>query len=158
MDEVAGIFFFLFVVFLIFGLPVIFIVVGRSRERASLEDIARRENLHRQFPVVDVSFVPSGIVPVRGQLVHGQVVIASDYLKNLFAQYRQIFGGEMKSYQTMMQRAKAEARLRMIEEARKLGAVAVVNVRVETSQIGSSGRKAAAMSEVLCYGTAVFES
>ena len=91
----------------------------------------------------------------RGELVTGQVVIASDYLKNFFAQYRQLFGGEMKSYQTMMQRGKAEARLRMIEEAKRLGATAVINVRFETSQIGQARGKAAAMSEVLCYGTAV---
>lgn len=155
MDDAFGLLIGFFWIMMVLGLPVIFIVVGRVREKNHFEDLARREALHREFPVIGLSSLPAGMVALRGELVTGQVVIASDYLKNFFAQYRQLFGGEMKSYQTMMQRAKAEARLRMVEEARHLGAIAVINVRFETSQIGQARGKAAAMSEVLCYGTAV---
>ena len=155
MGDVTGVIFGLFWVLVVIGLPIAFIITGRIREKNHFEDIARRERLHREFPVVDISTLPAGMTANRGQIVTGQVVIASDYLKNFFAQYRQLFGGEMKSYQTMMQRGKAEARLRMIEEARRMGATAVINVRFETSQIGQARGKSAAMSEVLCYGTAV---
>ena len=155
MNDMAGVVFLSLWMLVVIGLPIAFIITGRIREKNHFEDIARREAIHRKFPVIDLSFLPVGMTASRGTLVTGQVVIASDYLKNFFAQYRQMFGGEMKSYQTMMQRAKAEARLRMIEDARKLGAVAVINVRFETSQIGQARGKSAAMSEVLCYGTAV---
>jgi uncharacterized protein YbjQ (UPF0145 family) len=155
MEDVAGIVFGLFWLLVVIGLPIAFIVTGRIREKNHFEDIARREAIHHGFPVIDISLLPAGMTASRGELVTGQVVIASDYLKNFFAQYRQLFGGEMKSYQTMMQRGKAEARLRMIEEAKRLGATAVINVRFETSQIGQARGKAGAMSEVLCYGTAV---
>ncbi len=155
MNDTAGVVFLLLWMLVVIGLPIAFIITGRIREKNHFEDIARREAIHRNFPVIDLSLLPAGMTASRSTLVTGQVVIASDYLKNFFAQYRQIFGGEMKSYQTMMQRAKAEARLRMIEDARKLDAVAVINVRFETSQIGQARGKSAAMSEVLCYGTAV---
>ncbi len=155
MRDATGIVFGLFWLLIVVGAPIVFIVVGRVREKNHFEDIAKREGLHHGFPVIDIAQLPAGMTASRGELVTGQVVIASDYLKNFFAQYRQLFGGEMKSYQTMMQRAKAEARLRMIEEAKRLGATAVINVRFETSQIGQARGKSAAMSEVLCYGTAV---
>ena len=138
MEDAAGIIFGLFWVLVVIGLPIAFIITGRIREKNHFEDIARREAIHHGFPVIDISLLPAGMTASRGELVTGQVVIASDYLKNFFAQYRQLFGGEMKSYQTMMQRGKAEARLRMIEEAKRLGATAVINVRFETSQIGQA--------------------
>lgn len=156
MDDLIGALFFIFWVLVVIGLPIAFIVTGRIREKNHFEDIARREALHRQFPVIDISLLPAGFEARRGEIVLGQVVIASDYLKNFFAQYRQLFGGEMKSYHKMMERGKAEARLRMIEDAKQKGASAVINVRFETSQIGQARGKSAAMSEVLCYGTAVF--
>ena len=156
MDDPIGVLFFIFWLLLIVGLPIAFIVTGRIREKNHFEDIARREALHRQFPVIDISLLPAGFEARRGEIVLGQVVIASDYLKNFFAQYRQLFGGEMKSYHKMMERGKAEARLRMIEDAKQKGASAIINVRFETSQIGQARGKSAAMSEVLCYGTAVF--
>lgn len=156
MDDLVGALFFIFWLLLVIGLPIAFIVTGRIREKNHFEDIARRDALHRQFPVIDISLLPAGIEARRGEIVLGQVVIASDYLKNFFAQYRQLFGGEMKSYHKMMERGKAEARLRMIEDAKQKGASAVINVRFETSQIGQARGKSAAMSEVLCYGTAVF--
>ncbi len=156
MDDFFGVSIFVLWVLVIFGLPIAFIITGRIREKNHFEDIARREALHREFPVIDISLLPAGFEARRGEIVLGQVVIASDYLKNFFAQYRQLFGGEMKSYHKMMERGKAEARLRMIEEAKQKGASAVINVRFETSQIGQARGKAAAMSEVLCYGTAVF--
>ena len=156
MDDFFGASIFALWVLVIVGLPIAFIITGRIREKNHFDDIARREALHRQFPVIDISLLPAGFEARSGEIVLGQVVIASDYLKNFFAQYRQLFGGEMKSYQKMMERGKAEARLRMIEEAKQKGALAVINVRFETSQIGQARGKAAAMSEVLCYGTAVF--
>ncbi|MDH3307838.1 MAG: YbjQ family protein [Acidimicrobiia bacterium] len=142
---------------LLFAAPFALGVIGKVRENAHLEDIKRRDEMHRGFPVVDIQVLPAGMEPRGSEIVLGQVVIASDYLKNFFASYRAIFGGEVKSFSRMVERGKAEARLRMIEEARGKGAAAVINVRFETSQIGAaSGRAGQAMSEVLCYGTAIY--
>lgn len=151
--DAFGLLFALFVIAAPFALG----IIGKARENRHLEDIARRSATHRDFPVVDIPLLPAGMQARGSEIVLGQVVIASDYLKNFFAQYRAIFGGEVKSFSRMVERGKDEARLRMIEEARSKGAAAVINVRFETSQIGASqGQRGQAMSEVLCYGTAIY--
>lgn len=134
-------------------------IVGAGRERRHFADLERRDAEHRAFHVSDIDFIPKGVNPARAEIVLGQVVIASDYFKTWLSSWRSIFGGEMKSFVQMTERGKAEARLRMIEEAKSKGAVAVINVRFETSEIGGNvqARQGRAMSEVLCYGTAVFE-
>jgi uncharacterized protein YbjQ (UPF0145 family) len=62
---------------------------------------------------------------------------------------RQIVGGEIKEYTEMLSEARAEAERRMIEEAEKLGANAIVNIRYTTSSVMANA------AEILAYGTAV---
>lgn len=141
------------------ALLIVGLLVGGSRERSHLADIARRDRLHADFPVYDIAFTPPGMEPSRGELVLGHVVIASDYFKVFVARWKSRFGGELKSFVTMVERGKAEARLRMIESARQQGAIGIINVRFETSEIGGNieSRAGQSMSEVLCFGTAIFE-
>lgn len=141
------------------GLLALGYFIGTGRERRHFADIEKRDEMHSSFPVSDIDFIPPELNPVRGELVMGQVVIAADYFKSWLASWRSIFGGEMKSFVNMTERGKAEARLRMIEEARQKGAKAVINIRFETSEIGGTvqANQGRAMSEVLCYGTAIFE-
>lgn len=129
--------------------------VGRSRERRHFAELDQRETAVRELPVTDLRSVPPGLAPVDAILVTGNTVIASDYLKTFLSGFRMIFGGEMRSYTTMIERARRESRLRMVEDAMRKGAVAVINVRFETSPIGLNSGQAAPMSEVLCYGTAL---
>ncbi|MDH3500656.1 MAG: YbjQ family protein [Acidimicrobiia bacterium] len=124
--------------------------IGRAREVAHIRELDDREARVAHVPVVDTETAP-GLVPVHAQMVMGNAVIGTDYLKQWLSSWRTLFGGEMKSYQTVLSRARREAQIRMLEAAFDLGARAVVNVRFETSQV--SGQLAAA--EVLCYGTLV---
>ena len=95
-------------------------------------------------------------VPVGAVLVMGEAVIATDYFKSFAAQLRNIVGGRVRAYETLMSRARREAGLRMLEKARKFGATEVYNVRYETSNIRSGGRRSPAVSvEVFAFGTAV---
>jgi len=71
--------------------------------------------------VVDVKQTPAG------------AVIAADYFKSFVAGWRNLIGGEVKTCQTMLSRARSEARLRMVEEARGRGSNLIVNVRFEWS-------------------------
>ncbi len=134
-------------------------LVGSGRERRHFSDLEERDRRHADFPVYDIDFIPPGMIPTNGELVMGQVVIAADYFKTFLSSWRTLVGGEMKSFVRMTERGKAEARLRMIEEARGKGARAVINVRFETSEIGGNVQvnQGRAMSEVLCYGTAIFD-
>ncbi len=82
-------------------------------------------------------------------VVTGNVVKAKHVGRDIFAGLKSIVGGEIHGYSELMAEARNEAFARMQEEARRLGADAVVNVRFTTSMIMQG------MSEVLAYGTAV---
>ncbi|OYT56309.1 MAG: hypothetical protein B6U76_04060 [Desulfurococcales archaeon ex4484_217_2] len=88
------------------------------------------------------------IVKVLG-VVTGSVVRAKHIGKDILATLRNIVGGEVKEYTELLKEARKEALRRMVEEARKLGANAVINIRFSTSAIASGA------AEILAYGTAV---
>ena len=150
----------LFGVLLQIGIPVFLIVLawftGRAAERSHFRNLAMREDSLSDMVLSDLKGFPLGADPDKGgTLVMGQVVIASDYLKTFLSAIRKIFGGELKSYETLMERARREALLRMQEEAHKAGYDAVGNIRLSFSNIGSmSKNKGGAMVEVIAWGTA----
>ncbi len=82
-------------------------------------------------------------------LVKGNTIRAKHVGNDILAGLKTIVGGELKGYTEMMNEAREQATGRMIKEAKKLGADAIINVRFTTSQIMSGA------SELLVYGTAV---
>lgn len=137
------------------GLFLMGLVVGTAVERAHLRRLDDREHALAALPVTDLRTPPAGYDGRGGMLVSGSAVIGSDYFKTLVASLRKIIGGEVRSFERMMQRARREATCRLLERSRDLGAVAVINVRYETSNIGRMTKKPMPMVEVVAYGTAV---
>lgn len=82
-------------------------------------------------------------------LVRGNTIRAKHIGNDILAALRNLVGGEIKEYTTMLTEARNQALQRMIEEAETKGADAVVNVRFVTSQVMSGA------AELLAYGTAV---
>ncbi len=82
-------------------------------------------------------------------MVRGVTVRAHHAGNDLIAYMRNLVGGEVFEYTKMLAEAREQATDRMIEEARNIGADAIVDVRFNTSDI------AAGAAEVLAYGTAV---
>ena len=74
-------------------------------------------------------------VDLEALLVIGQVVIATDYYKTFVTQLRNLVGGEMKSAMSLMSRARREAMVRLLEQARTRGATEVWNVRLQFTSI-----------------------
>lgn len=134
------------------GLLLLGWLVGRARERSHLQLLDARERQHaHQMLVIDLEEIPGAPGQSIG-LVMGGAVIATDYFKTLAATLRAVFGGEVRSFQTLLTRARREAHARMVDEALRLGADTVVNVRFQTSDIGG---QRSTQTEVFCYGTAV---
>ncbi len=131
--------------------------VGRWREYRHLRSLERRERLFAGLPVLTLRTVSRPEQVERAMLVTGEAVIATDYFKSFVAWLRGILGGEIGAYNTLLTRARREALLRMIEQARAMGATEIWNVRLETSNIlgGPGTRNAAVSVEVVAYGTAV---
>lgn len=82
-------------------------------------------------------------------VARGNTVEARNVGRDITQGIRNVFGGELKAYSDLLSKARDEAIARMEADAEELGADAVVNVRLETSQITDGG------SEVMAYGTAV---
>ena len=82
-------------------------------------------------------------------LVKGSTIQSVNMGKDIGQAFKSLVGGELKSYNEMMNNARALATKCMVEEAQALGADAVVNVRYVSSSIMQSA------SEVMAYGTAV---
>lgn len=88
------------------------------------------------------------IVEMLG-LVRGNTIRARHVGQDIMAGLRNIVGGEIKEYSNMITEAREEALKRMVANAEKMEADAVVNVRFSTSQV------MAGAAEILAYGTAV---
>lgn len=82
-------------------------------------------------------------------LVRGATVRSKHIGTDIMAGLRNVVGGEMKGYSSMLAGAREQALDRMADEARRLGADAIVGFRMETSSIMSGA------SEIVAYGTAV---
>ncbi|ARS90769.1 YbjQ family protein [Natrarchaeobaculum aegyptiacum] len=99
--------------------------------------------------VTNTETVPDGeVVEVLG-IARGNTVEARNVGRDITQGIRNMFGGELKAYSDLLSKARDEAIVRMEADAEEMGADAVVNVRLETSQITDGG------SEVMAYGTAV---
>jgi len=85
-------------------------------------------------------------------LVQGNTVRAKHVGRDIMAGLKNIVGGELRGYTELLNDARGEATQRMVDEARALGANAVVNVRYSTSSISAGA------SELYVYGTAVVVS
>ncbi len=82
-------------------------------------------------------------------LVSGNMVQSKHIGRDIMAGLKTLVGGEISGYTEMLVEARQKAQNRMMDEARALGANAIVNVRYTTSAIAQG------MSELLAYGTAV---
>ena len=128
---------------------------GTWAEKRHYRSIMEREEKLLQLPAITIKKVELDESLVeRAILVIGSVVISVDYFKRLLAGLRNIFGGTIKSYETLLDRARREALLRMKEKAH--GASMIINVRIETSTIGKRAFKGKLGSvEAIAYGTAI---
>lgn len=146
------------------GIPLFFLmlgwVAGRTVERRHIRDLEEREARLRGMLVTDVKTFPGGADPTkRPVMVTAQCVIATDYLKTFLAGVRKLVGGEMRSYRTLLERARREAVLRLLEQADQRGFDALCNLRINTADLGNATRsRGAAMVEVFATGTAYLRS
>ena len=129
---------------------------GRMAERRHYKSILKREKKFRKLTVVASKFPPAFKNHHETELVMGSVVISVDYFKRFVASLRNLVGGRVRTYETLVDRARREAILRMKEDAQSLGAKMIFNIKLETASISKNQRNNNIGSvEVLAYGTAI---
>ena len=82
-------------------------------------------------------------------IARGSTVRARNVGQDIFAGLKNIIGGEISEYTKLQAQSREQALQRMIEDAERMGANAVINVRLTTSMVMQG------CSEILAYGTAV---
>jgi uncharacterized protein YbjQ (UPF0145 family) len=134
------------------ALLVIGFLFGSTVERRHYASIRKQENELRDVLAFMVRFPFDRTTPQRAFLVYGTVVVSADYFKTFVAGLRNLFGGRVRSYESLMERARREALVRLKAQARRKGSKMVVCVRFETTTIATGW---APSMEVFAYGTAL---
>ncbi|MBI1424824.1 MAG: heavy metal-binding domain-containing protein [Gammaproteobacteria bacterium] len=130
---------------------------GRAAELRHFKSIRLREKALQSIPAIATKIPDPGLRPRHTQLVSGNVVVSVDYFKRFLAGLRNLVGGRVTSYETLLDRARREAVLRMKLEANRLGAKLIFNVKFETSSISKGARNQVGAVEVYAYGTAFID-
>ena len=130
---------------------------GRAFEKAHYRSITKREHQLSHLSITTgrtPSFANDDIDELK--LVQGCVVISIDYFKRIVATLISFLGGNLNPYETLLDRARREAILRLKESCPN--AAEIVNVRIETSSIYKGSKNQVGSVEVLAYGTAIFKN
>lgn len=130
---------------------------GSVIEKNHFNKIKKREKALVRYPVVNFGIKdwdPNRKIK-KFQLVTGEAVISGDYFKTFAASLKNTFGGRLTSLESVMDRARREAILRMREKA--YGANFIINVKIEATMVNDiyANQGGTPQCAVIAYGTAI---
>ncbi len=142
--------------FILGGFLAVGYLAGNAAEQNHYASIKARELRTQSVPVINIGAKQPLPESEGAQLFVGSVVISSDYFKSFVASLVKLVGGQIFTYDSLLDRGRREAILRMKEDAIRWGAKQVINVRLETSTIGArTGDEGILSFEVIAYGTGI---
>lgn len=131
-------------------------IVGTILEKRHFEDIRAREKaLQNKVFTYSTNQIPSDIPEGDLRLLAGSTVVSVDAFKRLASKLHSFFGGHLTAYESLVERGRREAILRLRERAEDLGATMVLGLRLETSAINDGDPRLTTGIELIAYGTAV---
>lgn len=132
-------------------------LVGSAVERAHFRRLRLGEIRWRRLPALSIDHPPDAWGVDSSGLVSASVVVSIDHWKRLLAWARSLVGGRLRAYESLLERARREALIRLKERAHASGYDAVIGVRLETSRLASARSNGEGTSgvEVLAFGTGV---
>ncbi|BFM15871.1 heavy metal-binding domain-containing protein [Maricurvus nonylphenolicus] len=130
-------------------------VFGRRAEHRHYRSLIDREDQFRDIVVTTERLPDHEHMGHDFDLVSGSVVVSVDYFKMVAAGLRSLIGGRLRAYESLLDRARREAVLRMQQQARDCNAKLIINTKFETSQISGQAGQGIGSIEVLAYGTAL---
>lgn len=99
--------------------------------------------------LVNIDYIPGEEIVEALGIVKGQIVQSKNIGKDFMAGMKTIVGGEITGYTEMISTARQMATKRMVDDAKNLGADAIINVRYGSSAVMNGA------AEIIVYGTAV---
>ncbi len=128
-------------------------IFGTIIEKRHFTALQRREEQMVYLPMIAIKKPLKDENITHSELVNGSVVISIDFFKKFVAGLINFFGGNITVYESLVDRARREALLRMKESAKD--ASEIINIKIETSSITKNTKGIGAI-EVLAYGTAIY--
>ena len=135
------------------GVVILAMITGTILEQRHFALIRKREAALQSITTLTGKAYPTERPVAEARMVSGGVVVSIDYFKRFLAGLRNIFGGAVRSYCSLLDRGRREAILRMKEQWPE--ADLIINLRVETSSISKGEKNSLGSTEVLAYGTAI---
>lgn len=99
--------------------------------------------------ITTTDFIPNKEITETLGIARGSTVRARNIGRDIFAAFKNVVGGEISEYTKLQAESREQAMQRMTEDAKKMGADAIINVRLATSMVMQGA------AEILAYGTAV---
>lgn len=139
--------------YIFLGLTLLGYISGSIIEKNHYKRIRVREAALLNLPTIGLKRPLNENDIEHVKLITGNVVISIDYFKKILAGLINFFGGNISAYETLIDRARREAIIRMKQSAK--GASEIINVRIETTSISKNTQNVGAI-EVIAYGTAIY--
>lgn len=140
-----------------FGIIFLLLLVGygfgKLAEKKHYKSIIKREKQLNTIPTASTRLPPD--IHYKQVLVSGNIVVANDYFKLFVAGLKSLFGGQLNTYESLLDRGRREAILRMKQQAKEHNAKLVINVKLMTTNLSMSQGKKSGSLEVYAYGTAL---
>jgi uncharacterized protein YbjQ (UPF0145 family) len=132
-------------------------ISGGILERRHLKNLLLLESGSKGVLALTIEDIPPDWQVESCELVMGNVVISQDYYKRFAGSLKGVFGGNIRVFEPLLERARREALIRMKGMAHARGYNTIINVRIETSRLASARRdgKGTAGVEILAFGTAI---
>ncbi len=125
-------------------------ITGTQIEKKHFRSVLRRERERLAVPLTSENFTAlDGRKILHVKFVSGSCVVGADFFKVWVSGLKSIFGGKLTAYESLLDRARREAMIRMKDQAGG-SADMIVQMRLETSEIGKG------IVEIVAYGTAVY--
>ena len=128
---------------------------GTRIEQQHFQSLQHRERQVQTLPTSCVGAKTPIPQAQAAELFVGSVVISSDYFKTFVASFMNLLGGRITVYETLLEQGRREAVLRLQEQALAWGAKHLINVRIETAELGSNSGQGIIAVEVMAYGTGI---
>jgi uncharacterized protein YbjQ (UPF0145 family) len=107
------------------------------------------DSLPGKIIITNIDRIPNRDIVEHYGLVSGSTIRAKHVGKDFMAGLKNLFGGELTGYTELLNESREEATQRMITQAKRKGANAIINVRFSTSSVAQGA------AEIYVYGTAV---
>ena len=125
---------------------------GKVPHKPPVTPVPARSARHadgKEIIITNVETVPGKTIVEHFGLVSGSTIRAKHFGRDIMASLKNLVGGELKGYTQLLNESRKQAMDRMIEQARHLGANAIVNIRFSTSSVAQGA------AELYAYGTAI---